>query len=162
MKNSPVETTSVQYASPPLSRIFAAMVYDGLLLAAVSIAYGALVVGIHVLINGQPEAGQRIQWGLTLGILISIGWLFTLAFFFIYFWHKFGQTLGMKTWRLQMIDSQTLQLADFKKCCIRSAVASISLLFFGIGYWYRWFHPQQKMLHDVISGTQIILLKKRA
>ena len=159
MKNS--KNPVVEYASPALLRIFASMVYDTLLLAAISIAYGALVVGLHVLIQGQPEAGQRIQWNLISSVFITIGWLAVLMLFYIYFWHRFGQTLGMKTWRLQMIDSETYELASYKKCFIRSVSALFSLVAFGFGYWYKFFNPKQKMLHDVTSGTQLILLKKK-
>ena len=158
MKKNPAV---VEYASPVLPRIFASMVYDSLLIAAISIGYGAFVVGLHVLFQGQPEPGQRIQWDMISSIFITLGWLAVIILFYVYFWQKFGQTLGMKTWRLQMIDSETGQLASYKKCVIRSFSAIISLLVFGFGYWFKLFHPQQKMLHDIMSGTQLILLKKK-
>lgn len=148
------------YQSPGLPRVFAAMVYDSLLLAAVSLAYGALVVGLRVLIGGAPAAGQRIHWDLASSIFISLGWLALLIFFYVYFWQRFGQTLGMKTWRLQVVDAQTRQLASYQQCLIRSLTAIISLLLVGVGYWFKLFHPQQKMLHDLMSGTQLILLEK--
>jgi len=159
---NPSQPSSVlRYESPSLLRIFAAMVYDCLLLAAVSIAYGALVVGLRVAIQGQPEVGQRIQWSILSGSLISVGWLAVLVFFYAYFWHRFGQTLGMKTWRFQMLDATTYQYASYKQCVIRSLAAILSLLLLGFGYWYKFFHPQQKMLHDLLSGTTLILLNKK-
>jgi uncharacterized RDD family membrane protein YckC len=154
-KNSPVV-----YASPSLLRIFAAMVYDSLLLAAISIAYGALVLGARVLIVGSPEVGQRIQWDILSSILITLGWLSVLVLFYVFFWHKFGQTLGMKTWRLHVVDSLSFKQPSYKQCVLRSLMAIVSLITFGFGYWCKFFHPEQKMLHDVLSGTQIILLKK--
>src|SRR6187402_1974009 len=75
------------YQSPGLPRVFAAMVYDSLLLAAISLAYGALVVGLRVLLGGAPEAGQRIHWDLASSIFITLGWLALLVFFYAYFWH---------------------------------------------------------------------------
>ena len=120
-KNNPQPV--IEYVSPALPRIFASMVYDSLLLAAISIAYGAFVVGLHVFIQGEPEAGQRIQWNFISSVFITLGWFAVLIAFYIYFWHRFGQTLGMKTWRLQMIDSDTYQLASYKKCFIRSVTA---------------------------------------
>lgn len=151
----------IEFASPGLLRIFAAMVYDGLLLAAISIAYGALVVGIDVALFGQPEAGQRIQWSLFAKIIITLGWLVVLMFFYIFFWKKFGQTLGMKTWRIQLVDAQSNQLITYSQAISRSFVAFLSLLFFGVGYWYKFIHPQQRLLHDVLSGTKLILLNKK-
>jgi uncharacterized RDD family membrane protein YckC len=160
-KNSAEKNSPVVYASPSLLRMLAAMVYDSLLLAAVSIAYGALVVGARVLIVGGPEVGQRIHWGILSSTLITLGWLAVLILFYVFFWHKFGQTLGMKTWRLQVIDSLSYQQPSYKQCMVRSLMAIVSFITLGFGYWCKFFHPQQKMLHDLFSGTHIILLKKQ-
>ena len=152
--------TAVEFAAPGLLRIFAAMGYDTLLLAALSIGYSAVVVGLRVLIVGAPEAGQRIHWGLISGSLVTLGWVAIIMGFFIYFWHKFGQTLGMKTWRIQMVDEKTNQFASYHQCVKRSAVAFLSLLVFGFGYWYKFTNPKQRLLQDVLSDTKLVLLKK--
>ena len=159
-----MKTTSepaIEFASPSLIRIFASMVYDSLLLAAISIAYGALVVGLRVAIVGQPEAGQRIQWSIPAGVVITLGWIFCLMFFYIYFWQKFGQTLGMKTWRMQLVDARTNQLVSYSQAIGRSFAAFISLALLGAGYWFALAHPNGRLLHDVTSGTRLILLKKK-
>ncbi len=158
MKKTP--ETAIEFASPNLLRIFASMVYDSLLLAAISIAYGAVVVGLRVAIFGQPDAGQRIHWSLLSSVLITLGWLATLMFFYIYFWQKFGQTLGMKTWRIQLVDAKTNQLVNYSQALKRSLFAWLSLLFLGAGYWCKLIHPQRRLLHDLASGTKLILLKK--
>jgi len=158
MKKTP--EAPVEFASPKLLRIFAAMVYDSLLLAAISIAYGAVVVGLRVAIFGQPDAGQRIHWGWLASLSITLGWLVILMFFYVYFWQKFGQTLGMKTWRIQLVDATTNRGVSYRQAWKRSLFAWLSLLFLGAGYWYKFIHPQQRLLHDVASGTKLILLKK--
>lgn len=150
-----------EFAAPGLLRMFAAMVYDSLLLAALSIAYGALVLGVRVAIFGQPEVGQRVQWSLPAELVITLGWFFVLMFFYIYFWQKFGQTLGMKTWRIQVVDSKTHELPSIHQALKRSSAALLSLLLFGAGYWFKFLHPQGRLLHDLASGTQLILLKKK-
>lgn len=154
-------TPSVEFAAPGLPRIFAAMVYDGLLLAAISIAYGALVVAIDVAIFGRPEAGKHIQWSLPAKLLITAGWLCAVMFFYVYFWQKFGQTLGMKTWRMQIVDAKTHQIISYSQAVKRCAAAFLSLICFGMGYWLKLIHPQGRLMHDLLSGTQIILLKKK-
>jgi uncharacterized RDD family membrane protein YckC len=146
--------------SPSLLRTFASMVYDSLLLAAISIAYGAMVLGIRVLFVGRPAVGQRIQWDTASSLLITIGWLGTLILFYVFFWHKFGQTLGMKTWRVQVVDAKTRKQPSYKQCVLRSLTAIVSLVGLGFGYWCKFLHPNKKMLHDLLSGTQLILLKK--
>jgi uncharacterized RDD family membrane protein YckC len=158
MKTTP--KPAIEFASPGLLRIFASMVYDSLLLAAISIAYGALVVGISVALMGQPEAGHRVEWADPAKLLITAGWLLTLIVFYIYFWQKFGQTLGMKTWRIQVVDARTYQLISRSQAYKRSLTALFSLIFFGIGYWLSFAHPQRRLLHDLTSGTRLILLKK--
>lgn len=158
MKKTPEK--SIEFAAPKLLRIFAAMVYDSLLLAAISIAYGAAVVALRVVIFGQPDAGQRIHWSWLASISITLGWLMILMFFYVYFWQKFGQTLGMKTWRIQLVDAKTNRGVSYPQAWKRSLAAWFSLLFLGAGYWYKFIHPQQRLLHDVASDTKLILLKK--
>jgi len=157
-KNTQLPT--VEFVAPGLLRIFAAMVYDMLLLAAISIAYGAIAVGVHVALFGQPASGQRIQWGMSGGIAVTLGWILVLMYFYIYFWQKFGQTLGMKTWRFQVVDANTNQRITQIQALKRSVTAFFSLLIFGMGYWYKFTNSKQRLLHDVASGTKLILLKK--
>jgi uncharacterized RDD family membrane protein YckC len=159
MKKHSVVT--IEFAAPGLIRMFAAMVYDSLLLAAISIGYGALVLGARVAIWGKPEAGHRVLWSLPAEFVITFGWLSVLMFFYIYFWRKFGQTLGMKTWRIQVVDAKNHELPSYLQAVKRSTAALFSLLVFGAGYWFALFHPQGRLLHDLASGTQLILLKKK-
>jgi uncharacterized RDD family membrane protein YckC len=156
----PTSATSA-YATPGLLRRFAAMVYDSLLLMAVSILYGAIAVGVNLIINGAPATGERVQWGHW-GIVVFIGWILTLLLFFCYFWSKSGQTLGMKTWRIKMFDAQSLQLPSLKQCLIRCVFAPISLLLLGAGYWLMYASPERQTLHDKISKTRLLLLSKEA
>ncbi len=157
---TPPEKKTPEYATPGLPRRFAAMVYDSLLLMAVSILYGALAVGVNLLINGIPATGERVDWGNWGGVLVFIGWLLTLGLFFCYFWCKSGQTLGMKTWRMKMFDNKSMQLPSVKQCIIRCLCAPFSLLLFGMGYWLMYAYSDRQTLHDKFSKTRILLLNK--
>jgi uncharacterized RDD family membrane protein YckC len=148
-----------QYQAPSLARRLAAMVYDSLLLMAVSILYGALAVGLNLLINGAPATGERVSWGHW-GILVFIGWILTLCLFFCYFWCKSGQTLGMKTWRIKMFDSQSMDLPSLKQAVIRCVLAPMSMLLLGAGYWLIYINPERQTLHDKLSKTRVLLLAK--
>lgn len=161
MTTSPAPAQTPHYTTPSLLRRLAAMVYDSLLLMAVSIFYGALAVGINLLIQGAPAAGARVQWG-NWGTVVFIGWLLTLVLFFCYFWCKSGQTLGMKTWRLQMVNEDSMALPSLRQCLIRCLCAPFSLLLFGAGYWLLYFSPDRQTLHDKFSGTRVLLLSKPA
>lgn len=155
---SSLNTTPDLYATPGLLRRFAAMVYDSLLLMAVSILYGFIAMGINVLIQGTPESGQRVTWGYA-GPFVFAGWIGVLLFFFCYFWHKAGQTLGMKTWRIKIF-SASGGLPSYKQCVIRWCCAPISLVCLGAGYWWMYADTGRQTLHDRISGTRTYLMVK--
>lgn len=126
MNKSTMNTkTTIEYTTPSLMRRFAAMVYDSLLIMAISILYGAIVTAINVAINGAPENGERITWGM-FGVVVFIGWILTIGLFFCYFWHKSGQTLGMKTWRMKVVGSDNLNCPGYVQCTIRFLCASLS------------------------------------
>lgn len=150
---------TIEYSTPSLLRRFAAMVYDSLLLMAISILYGAIMTGINVAINGAPTTGERIHWG-AFGAVVFIGWLLTLALFFCYFWHRSGQTLGMKTWRIKMVQQHNLDCPSYAQCFIRFLLAPISLCLLGIGYWWMYANPERQTLHDKLSKTRLVLLEK--
>lgn len=158
-KKTTSESITPEFATPSLLRRLAAMVYDSLLLMAVSILYGAIATGINIAIKGVPATGERVTWG-AFGIVVFIGWIFTLGFFFCYFWKKSGQTLGMKTWRIKMYNASNMQLPDYSQCIIRCCCAPFSLLLFGVGYWLMYLNPDRQTLHDKLSKTRILLLAK--
>jgi uncharacterized RDD family membrane protein YckC len=158
-KTAHTQIANPEFATPSLMRRFAAMVYDTLLLAAVSILYGAIATGINIAIKGAPATGERVSWG-AFGIIVFIGWILTLVYFFCYFWKKSGQTLGMKTWRMKMYDASSMQLPSYSQCVIRCCCAPFSLLLFGIGYWVMYLSPERQTLHDKLSRTRILLQEK--
>lgn len=139
-------------------RRFAAIVYDSLLLVALSIGYGALALLVNVLIQGEPLEGQKVQWGHW-NIVVFIGWILTLTGFFCYFWRRSGQTLGMRAWRMRLVNLE-LRAPTLSQCLIRCLVAPFSLFLGGLGYFWRWFDPQKMTLHDRLSKTQVIVLPK--
>jgi uncharacterized RDD family membrane protein YckC len=151
--------TDLQNISARLLRRFAAMVYDSLLLIAVALAYGALVTFLNVLVQGTPVEGERIQWGL-LRFPVFVGLLAVLAGFFCFFWRRSGQTLGMRAWRLKLVDQDSGGRASHRQCIVRCVLAPVSLMCLGLGYFWRWFDPQRHTLHGRLSKTRVILLPK--
>lgn len=144
---------------PSLLRRLAAMVYDTLLLAAVTILYGFIVVAINLAIQGAPATGEKLQWGHT-APLVFIGWVASMVGFFCYFWRKAGQTLGMKTWRLQILTTNG-QLPSYGQCLQRCLYALISFACLGAGYWIMYADRDRQTLHDRLSGTRTYLLEKQ-
>lgn len=150
---------TIEYSTPGIMRRFAAMVYDSLLIMAISILYGAIMAGINVAIKGAPAAGERITWGVFGGV-VFIGWIITIGLFFCYFWHKSGQTLGMKTWRMKIVKQENLDRPSYLQCVIRCLCAPFSLCLLGAGYWLMYTNPERQTAHDKISKTRTLLLAK--
>ncbi|ACE85875.1 RDD family protein [Cellvibrio japonicus] len=148
----------VEYATPSLLRRLAAMVYDSLLLMAVTILYGFIAVGINLLIQGVPAEGTRMQWGYA-APLVFIGWITSMLGFFCYFWQRAGQTLGMKTWRMKIFSANG-DSPSVKQCLVRCLCAPFSLLLLGFGYWWMYGDADRQTLHDRISGTRTYLMAK--
>lgn len=151
-------TSTPVYPNAGVLRRFAAITYDALLLMAISIGYYALAVLINVLIQGTPAEGEKVQWGYWNWLVFS-GWILVLGYFFCFFWRKSGQTLGMRAWRMKLVN-QELALATLGQCVSRCVLAPISLIFFGLGYFWCWLDPQQSTVHDRLSKTRVIVLPK--
>lgn len=133
---------------PSLLRRLAIIVYDLLLLVAVSMAYGLVYIGISKLLFGM--SADRAT-----GLLFQLGWLATLFGFFAYFWMRGGQTTGMRAWRVQITDQQG-NPPLLTQCAARFVLAVLGWLCFFTAF----FDKNKQCLHDNWSGTQLILLEK--
>jgi len=158
-----LNTDTVQ-ALPPanLFRRLMAMLYDAFLLLGISFAYGVVVLLLRLLAgeDTMQAPSSFVQ------ILIVIGLWFCYALFYVWCWRRTGQTLGMKSWRLQLrgkeLQGENQQLPDWRACWIRSVLAPVSLAIFGIGYLWCMVDKQGRCLHDIYSNTQVVLLPKKS
>lgn len=128
---------------PPASLIkqFAAVLYDSLLI------FGVLffATAIALLLNG----GEAIESNLWFSFYL----LLTVFTFYAWFWNRSGQTLGMRVWKIRLIDDSGGN-PDWGACYLRLISALLSLLCFGLGYWWRIFKPYT--WHDRLSKTRVI------
>lgn len=127
--------------SPSLFRCVAAMVYDGFIVFSLLL----LATAIALFFNGGesllPHRG------------VFLAYLFTFCgFFFSYCWHKSGQTLGMLAWKIKVTEKNGKQLS-FAKAWLRFLFAFLSLSFFGIGFFWRFFDSE--FLHDRLLGNHL-------
>lgn len=139
-----------------LLRRFAALIYDVFLLFAITLAYAALLLLVKVIFNGT-DGLEDIQPGPFLQWLSVAGWLLALASYYFICWRKQGQTLGKKSWRLRLQQPDGC-LASPEQCIKRSVLATLSLGFLGIGYLWCLLPSNKACLHDIYTGTEVVVL----
>ena len=149
-----------QLASPSLLRRFAAMFYDSWLVFALLLACVGLMMLIKGLATGSftvPQGERFISglWRIPTFILM----VFALSHFFVYFWIKNGQTLGMQTWRIR-IDNTHHQRISLKQAYIRLGMATLALACGGLGYLWMYIDKDRLTWQDRVSGSRLVLLPK--
>jgi uncharacterized RDD family membrane protein YckC len=105
-----------------------------------------------------------VALGTGFGVSVP-GWLEWLSLFlimgiyFVFVWHRLGQTLAMRTWRLQLVDAETGKAASLRQCVIRYVFAwpSLLLLASGIGVlWTAFVDRDRQFIHDRLAGTCLV------
>ena len=125
-------------------KLFAACVYELLLL----LALWMLCTWIFVRLFGDATGGYKRS------VLQTYLWLVT-GVYFVWCWHKTGQTLATKTWKIKLVNQQNTMLGT-QQALIRYALASASLLACGAGYFWALFDKDGLFLHDRLLKTRFI------
>jgi len=135
--------------SAGIARRLASMAYESLL--AFSIVFFAGLLFYAAVSN--PISGL-------LRNVFQIYLLSTLGIYFVWCWHRGGQTLPMKTWKLQVIsvggESLSLRLATR-----RYLLACPSIALAGAGILWAAFDRDRQFLHDRLAGTRIVNFESR-
>ena len=145
--------TDPRYAG--LFRRLFAIFYDGFLLIAILFVVSAIATAL----NG----GKAVESGDALYPVLVLLIFFLSYLYFSWFWMHGGQSLGMKTWRIQLKrndQGKTNDLPiDHKTAAIRFFSAIISWGFFGLGFVWALFDKQNRCWHDLSSKTVLIDLR---
>jgi len=137
------------------------IIYDLLLLTALLFTVGVMVAGIMTFaLNDGNAITEDHNFYFASQLIILIILLCTSFLFFSWFWMHGGQTLGMKTWRVQLISIDGTQI-DWRKSAIRFIGAIISWLVFGLGFFWSLFDKDKRTWHDMLSATKLIQLPKK-
>lgn len=154
------ESTPSPQAGANLFRRLAAMVYDSLLLLGLSFAYGGIfAVWIPNWLSDQPTPLGELPYGDVGMFFFQLGWLALIVGFFTYFWHRGGQTLGMRAWRLRIQRPDGGRLS-YAQCLIRCGLAFLSMAAVGLGYLWCLVDRDRQTAHDRLSGTETVTLPK--
>ena len=86
-------------------------------------------------------------------VLWLLCWLLT-GTYAVLSWHRGGQTLGMRPWRLRVVDSNGGR-PSLRALLLRYAVGTLSLLAGGLGFWWAWIDRDRLAWHDRASGTRM-------
>ena len=164
--NSKADNSDICVAS--LRRRLLAMVYDVILVFALVFCAAMLYAGAAMYLS--PAENERIQNVKTDEVVhevqpIDLGWGIwpysaAIGFgFYIFFWKKSGQTLGMRAWKLKLHNRDD-QPPSITQLFVRCLAALLSLLLLGFGYWFMFFNPRRDTLHDKLSRTWISMPAK--
>lgn len=143
-------------SQPGLLRRLAAIGYDAVLVFGVLLLLWTLYYFALAAIAGAEHAGEhplaQLYWPLA--VLAMVG-------FHAWFWTHGGQTLGMKSWRVRVVDGQTGQDPSLKQAVSRYLWAWVSAAAVGIGFLWQLFDADKLTWHDRLSGTRLVMTVKR-
>ncbi|MEC4678500.1 MAG: RDD family protein [Nitrospirota bacterium] len=106
--------------------------------------------------------GMQSSGSIDLILLSSTGNLLVLSFVFLYtgyftFFHAYGgQTPAKMVLRIIVVDKDGLPPSHLR-ALMRSLGLSLSHLFFGLGFLLAIIEPKKRALHDLLTGTHVIL-----
>ena len=130
---------------PGLIRRLLAPLYDALLLLALLFV---TTVVLMILNQGTLQTGQLLSY-LRLPVYITVSFLF-----FGWFWTHGGQTLGMKTWKMQLVQDNG-NAVTWPVALVRFVTAMLSWAAFGLGFLWSLFDSRNRTWHDIISGSTL-------
>jgi len=108
-----------------------------------------LVAAVFVALHGDAVTGG------TLGLVeFAALWTVTAAYA-VASWRRGGQTLGMRPWRLRVVQTDGGR-PSVRALVARYAVGNLSLLLGGLGFWWAWIDRDGSTWHDRASGTRLL------
>lgn len=130
---------------PGLLRRLAAMFYELLLLSAV---LAVVLILPHVLLGAFSHrmATAKVLW---------VHLFLVLLIYFLWFWCHGGQTLAMKTWRIQLLSRTGLPVRP-AQALLRYLLCWPSLGLAGVGLLWALVDRDRQFLHDRLAGTCLV------
>ena len=132
-----------------LLRRLGAMVYDGLLI------FGTLMLATVPFI--ATRGGAIVEPADNTAYQVTM--LLVIYAFFVFFWTYGGQTLGMRAWRLR-VETWDGQIPTFSRATLRFVLAVVSLVPFGLGFFWQLWDKDRLTLHERYSGTRMVYYPK--
>lgn len=142
-----------EFPRPHIHRLIGSALYDLLIILGLLMIAGFLAVGAYYLMTGEESIPEN-------NLFFQLYLLAVISGYFLYFWKKSGQTVGMKAWRIKLISQYDRQLG-FKSLLLRqvTAIPAYGLLFLGV-LWQYWDKAGLNW-QDRASGTKMIYIPKK-
>lgn len=152
------DTSHSHYPKAGLMRRLAALLYDSFLVAAIW-----MLIGFCIQLLTGPETNQlidgRVQTDPTLSRITFALMVISASSFYVWFWTKSGQTLGMVSWRLKVV-SEDGSLLSVPQAILRFLLAWPAFFFFGAGYLWMYLDSSRDALHDKYSRSIVVVVPK--
>jgi len=113
-----------------------------------------LVSAATLALNGGKPVTDPVAYGAMLLVL----WLVAGAYF-VLSWRRGGQTMGMRPWRLRVVDAAGAR-ASTAALWTRYAVATLALACAGLGFWWSLVDRDRRTWHDLASRTCLVRVAK--
>ena len=124
-----------------------AFVYDAVPVAALLM----VASGVLLAING----GRTVERAPLMALLEFLALWSLCGAYFVLSWRRGGQTLGMRPWRLKLVDADG-RLASARALWLRFLVGSLTPV---IGWLWCPFDAQRRALCDLAAGTVFVRLR---
>jgi uncharacterized RDD family membrane protein YckC len=146
-----------------LLRRLAALLYDMFLVFAMWMCLGFMIQAILWLLGLSPNelVDGRAQTSTLSSMLFLAMMVASSAGFYLWFWQRTGQTLGMIAWRIKALRLDNNPIA-LRQGLIRFVAAWPSFWLGGLGYLWLYIDAEHDAVHEKLSGTKTVLLPKDA
>ena len=156
------QSTQAEFnASCPRAGLFrrlASLLYDGCIVGAIWMLIG-FVVQLVVGPDTSELVDGRVQTDPVLGNILFFLMVASCAGFFLWFWTRSGQTVGMLAWRIKVVDHNGRPIS-VRQAGIRLLLAWPAFFVLGLGYLWLLVDTEGDALHDKISATRVVVLPK--
>ena len=146
-----MNTDTASFPAAPLLRRIMAIFYDIILLTAILFLATALFSAVF---NNGEALDNENPYTFFLSIYLAV----IIFLYFSWFWTHGGQTLGMKTWKIRLVNHENKGIS-WKQSLIREVTAIFSWGFLGLGFIWSIFDKKKRSWHDISSDTRLIDLR---